>query len=385
SQQTYTVFHLLIDFRSSPIYLYLGNSLILDNTTWYNTVFSVCDWQPHQRKIKMGSEALKEAVEDEDQTVDFVTLGMFIIDEIEYPPPRPSLRDIIGGAGTYSALGARLFSPSPTLSRKVGWIVDQGSDFPPSITSLITSWDTGVLLRSTPDRLTTRGWNGYAEGGANRAFKYLTPKKRLAGKDLEGTGLLFAKSFHIISGPNRCRELVNEIIGLRKDAAERGEGPGGEYTRPIFVWEPVPDLCTPDELLNCTNTLPLIDVCSPNHAELAGFMGTSGILADGSPDTGAVEAACEQLLASMPLQSYTLVVRAGKRGCYIAKNGGRKRHPATIKLLPNKMATKKKKTAYAAHGGLSHDTDMFSLFAGLMQDDDGVVAREEIEVDAGLE
>ncbi|KAB5577771.1 Ribokinase-like protein, partial [Coniochaeta sp. 2T2.1] len=304
-------------------------------------------------------------------------------DEIEYPPPRPPLRDIIGGAGTYSALGARLFSPSPTLSRKVGWIVDQGSDFPASITSLITSWDSGVLFRSTPDRLTTRGWNGYAEGGANRAFKYLTPKKRLAGKDLEGTALLFAKSFHIISGPNRCRELVNEIIGLRKDAAERGEGPG-EYTRPIFVWEPVPDLCTPDELLNCTNTLPLIDVCSPNHAELGGFMGTSGILSDGSPDTGAVEAACEQLLASMPLQSYTLVVRAGERGCYIAKNGGRKRHPTT-KLLPNKKATKKKKREYGGHGGLSHDTDMFSLFAGLMQDDDGVVAREEIEVDPGIE
>jgi len=97
-----------------------------------------------------------------------------------------------------------------------------------------------VLFRSTPDRLTTRGWNGYADGGANRAFKYLTPKKRLTGKDLEGTPLLFAKSFHIVSSPNRCRELVNEIIGLRRDATERGDGP--EYTRPIFVWEPVPDL-----------------------------------------------------------------------------------------------------------------------------------------------
>lgn len=243
------------------------------------------------------------------------------------------------------------------------------------MTSQIKSWQTGVLLRPTPDRLTTRGWNGYtsASDPDRRAFRYLTPKKRLTGADLSNTPLLHAKAFHIICSPNRCRDLVSEILGLRKDQAAEGT-----YVRPLFVWEPVPDLCTPDELLNCTNALPLVDVCSPNHAELAGFMGGDGL----DPDTGeistrAVESACEQLLASMPLQSYTLVVRAGEKGCYVAKNGGRKRPPKT--------ARKKAKKKEYVRGGLRPDTDMFSLFAGLMQDEEGVVAREEIEVDPGVE
>ncbi|OIW28469.1 Ribokinase-like protein, partial [Coniochaeta ligniaria NRRL 30616] len=303
---------------------------------------------------------------------------------IEYPPPKPPIKGIIGGAGTYSALGARLFSPAPALSGRVGWIVDRGTDFPDAMTAQIQSWQTGVLLRSDdPDRLTTRGWNGYTSTSGDpdhRAFRYLTPKKRLTGADLADTPLLHARAFHVICSPNRCRELVSEILALRKEQAAEGT-----YVRPLFIWEPVPDLCTPDELLNCTNALPLVDVCSPNHAELAGFLGGDGLDPDtGSISTKAVESACEQLLASMPLQSYTLVIRAGERGCYVARNGGRKRHP------PGKMSAagagkgKKKKSEYV-RGGLRPDTDMFSLFAGLMRDEEGVVAREEIEVDPGVE
>lgn len=42
-------------------------------------------------------------------------------------------------------------------------MVDCGSDFPPELRETIATWDTGVLIRETPDRLTTRGWNGYGE------------------------------------------------------------------------------------------------------------------------------------------------------------------------------------------------------------------------------
>jgi hypothetical protein len=84
------------------------------------------------------------------------------VDEIEFPPPKPPVKDILGGAGTYSALGARMFSPPPR-SRSVGWIVDCGSDFPPELRETIAQWETGALIRETPHRLTTRGWNGYGE------------------------------------------------------------------------------------------------------------------------------------------------------------------------------------------------------------------------------
>lgn len=88
-------------------------------------------------------------------------------DEIEFPPPKPPVKDIVGGAGTYSALGARIFSPPPK-SRGVGWIVDCGSDFPHQLRDYIAQWDTGVLMRETPNRLTTRGWNGYVGGNEHR-------------------------------------------------------------------------------------------------------------------------------------------------------------------------------------------------------------------------
>ncbi|KAI0878977.1 Ribokinase-like protein [Hypoxylon argillaceum] len=339
---------------------------------------------------KPAAEAEVEIETEADQQgIDFVTLGMFIIDDIEYLPPIPPVKDVLGGAGTYSALGARLFSPPP-LAGSVGWVVDKGSDFPPDLEDLISSWETSVLLRETPERLTTRGWNGY-DGQENRAFRYITPKKRLTAEDLTPE-LLASRTFHLICSPKRCRELVLEIKDKRADLpASISNGPekahdGGDDTtgnhlpKPIFIWEPVPDLCTPDELLNCTNVLPLIDVMSPNHAELAGFMGDDGL----DPETGeistrAVERACEQLLGSMPLQSFCIVVRAGEKGCYLARNGGRKR------THKHKSKRKGKKPSALLHGGLQPDTDMEALFAGLLQDPEGSIAREEIEVDPGIE
>ncbi|KAJ3560375.1 hypothetical protein NPX13_g9325 [Xylaria arbuscula] len=279
--------------------------------------------------VEAGTET-GTGTETAQQEIDFVTLGMFIIDEIEYIPPTPPVKDVLGGAGTYSALGARLLSPPPRAG-SVGWVVDKGSDFPPDLEALIKSWETSVVLRDTPERLTTRGWNGYDEH-QNRAFRYTTPKKRLTAEDLTPE-LLASRTFHLICSPKRCRELVLEIKDKRADLpASASNGLTGEkindhsddttsnhLPKPIFIWEPVPDLCTPDELLNCTNVLPLIDVMSPNHAELAGFMGD-----DGKPSA----------------------------------------------LL---------------HGGLRPDTDMEALFAGLLQDAEGAIAREEIEVDPGVE
>ncbi|KAL6858502.1 Ribokinase-like protein [Trichoderma novae-zelandiae] len=325
----------------------------------------------------MGSRKASDPAEESEQElehhagIDFVTFGMLILDDIDFAPPTPSRSNVLGGAGSYAALGARLFSPPP-LSSTVGWIVDQGSDFPPAVTALVDSWDTGAVIRHDADRLTTRGWNGYGGAGDKRDFKYLTPKKRITTDDLP-PNLLQSKSFHLICSPSRCQELVTSIIARRKEAS-----PPETYTKPIFVWEPVPDLCTPDELLNLTNTLPLVDVCSPNHSELAGFMGDDGLdPVTGDISTRAVERACEQLLDSMPLQSFAIVVRAAHKGCYVVKNGGRKRRPG--------QGSKSTRRKNYTRGGLRPDIDMTALLADLIRDEDGLVVRDEIEVDPGVE
>ena len=252
--------------------------------------------------------------------LDFVTLGMLIIDDI-YPPAsaqdQTPQTNILGGAGTYSAVGARLFT-SPPQSDSIGWIVDQGTDFPPELRTLILSWQTGVLIRDR-NALTTRGWNGYGEN-EHRAFQYLTEKKRLTADDLT-LELLGARSFHLICSPNRCVEMIRRILVRRKESF------GQEFDRPIVIWEPVPDLCTPDELLNTYKALKHVDIISPNHEELGALFDFTHST---DVDRKAIEGQVNQLLARGigPTNDGAVVVRAGKEGCFVANLDKRKWLPA---------------------------------------------------------
>jgi sugar/nucleoside kinase (ribokinase family) len=253
-------------------------------------------------------------------SIDFCTLAMFIIDDI-YPPPdaedqTPQI-NVIGGAGTYSALGARLFSPPP-LSRSVGWIVDCGTDFPQELRSLIDSWKTSVLLRPR-DALTTRGWNGYGES-EHRGFKYLTEKKRLTADDLTPE-LLRAKSFHLICSSTRCVDMVTRIH------ERRSKSNSDDLKPPWIIWEPVPDLCIPDELENAYKAASLVDVISPNHDELGGFFGfqhTSGI------NKQAAQRQANEFLARGvgTTNDGAVVVRLGREGVLVASLDERKWLPA---------------------------------------------------------
>lgn len=233
------------------------------------------------------------------------------LDDI-YPPEQsgqePQL-NVIGGAGTYSAIGARLLSPPPQ-SKAVGWIVDAGTDFPTELHTIIDAWGTGVLIRERPAP-TTRGWNGYS-GNQHRAFKYLTEKKRLSAEDLTPE-LLKSKSFHLICNPSRCIDQVTGILDRRREAF------GPDSTPPLFIWEPVPDLCTAEELQNTMKALKYVDVVSPNHEELAALFGLS------SEDR--VQTSMVEDLAGRFLQSGigandkgAVVVRASASGCFIGSS-----------------------------------------------------------------
>ncbi|KXL42882.1 hypothetical protein M433DRAFT_6041 [Acidomyces richmondensis BFW] len=253
-------------------------------------------------------------------SIEFVTLGMFIIDDIYPPPSSPNQQpqtNVIGGAGTYSAIGARLFSPPP-WSKSVGWIVDAGTDFPSELRSVIASWDTGVLMRNR-DAPTTRGWNGYGEHD-HRAFKYLTEKKRLTAEDLT-PNLLRARSIHLICSPTRCIEMVQRIMDRRREAF------GPNEPKPTIIWEPVPDLCIPSELDNTLQALAHVDVVSPNHEELLSLFSSAVTEVQES----AIEKYASRLLAAgcrYPNSRFAVVVRCGSRGCYVATTRVSKRLPA---------------------------------------------------------
>ncbi|KAK0276845.1 hypothetical protein LTR35_010239 [Friedmanniomyces endolithicus] len=256
---------------------------------------------------------MEEMEKAKPSSIDCVTLGMFIIDDIYPPPSAPNQtpqKDIIGGAGTYSALGARLFSPPPSQSRSIAWIIDAGTDFPAAVRSQIESWETSALIRPR-EALTTRGWNGYGDN-ESRAFKYLTEKKRLTVDDLSPE-FLGSKSFHLICNPLRCTAMIQQILTHRTK-------PNG--TNPYIIWEPVPDLCVPTELPNTLQAMQHVQVISPNHEELASLFSQT------HPATGVdraiVENHAQRLLASGigPAKTGAVVVRAGKEGCYVASHDG---------------------------------------------------------------
>lgn len=197
--------------------------------------------------------------------ISFVTFGMFIIDEIEWQTPNPPSPkyNLLGGAGTYAVLGARIASsPCQLVSRSISWIVDVGSDFPEQVRQDLDHWNTDCNFRVNNDRLTTRAWNGYGEGEL-RAFKYLTPKIRLEVSSLSERQVL-SKSFHMVCSPARSLQLTTELAEKRKTLAS-------DAADPIVVWEPIPDVCSPEELEALHRAAAKCSVVSPNHDELRMF------------------------------------------------------------------------------------------------------------------
>lgn len=110
----------------------------------------------------------------------------------------------------------------------------------------------------------------------------------------------------------RCIEQVKALLARR--AQEYPDLP-----RPLFVWEPVPDVCTPQELENCRQALSLVDVASPNHAEIAFFFEQTGEI-DGEVDRAAAEQHAHDWLATGigPTGLGGIVIRCGKEGCFVA-------------------------------------------------------------------
>jgi sugar/nucleoside kinase (ribokinase family) len=156
------------------------------------------------------------------------------------------------------------------------------------------------------------------------AFKYMTPKLRLDHEALVDTPLLWSRSFHLICSPSRCIDLVENIIRLRNEKSTTKADP-----RPLFIWEPVPDLCVPEEYENCLEALKYVDVVSPNNGELGGFFGKDTNGKD-HVNYRLIESLCQQWLQSgVGVEGKGgVVVRCGKDGCFVKSNGTRQWMPA---------------------------------------------------------
>ncbi|TFK43159.1 Ribokinase-like protein [Crucibulum laeve] len=184
----------------------------------------------------------------------FVTLGMFIIDEFEFMdsdghPTGRVLAPQIGGGGTYAAVGARIWLPS----NKIGMVIDRGYDFPATVEKQLLNYGHDMwMFRDQPHYKTTRALNSYR--GEHRNFEYMTPRIRITPRDIMGTKLSNPTSLHFICSPSRASDIMSEVREV-----------DGWF--PITIYEPIPYRCVPDELPALKQVLSSISILSPNAEE----------------------------------------------------------------------------------------------------------------------
>ncbi|KAL8653380.1 MAG: hypothetical protein Q9210_002130 [Variospora velana] len=259
--------------------------------------------------------------------MDFVTMGMFIIDEIHYQPPKESYFNVMGGAGLYAALGARLFRPPPS-SLEVGWVVHEGHDFPSLIKATIDAWETNCRFVPTSSRPTTRAWNAYEPNGF-RSFRYMNEKVRIDETCLTSEQMQ-SKTYHLLCSPDRCISMIRGIDRKRRELAEADpdgvQSSSTQTEKPLFIWEPFPALCKPSEMGNFHDALKLVDVASPNLEEFCSLLGISLDL-DQPSGWSLLRQKCAELIETRGPE-LVLVIRLGGKGCFVAQADYHLRLPA---------------------------------------------------------
>ncbi|KAI0435588.1 Ribokinase-like protein [Xylaria telfairii] len=242
----------------------------------------------------------------------FVSLGMFLLDEIRFPDGNKVV-DVPGGSGLYATLGARLFKPGSTAV-DVGCIILAGYDLPESTVRFLESWQITLLLIRDVDKPCTRGLLQYEDDGSGRnTFTYVTTPLRPSATHLAASSLLFATSFQFLAVPEDLEKQVSTLFRLREEQ--------GIADRPLIVWEPAPLGCSSANLASHLKACALVDVFSPNRVELSYLIGektkTKG---DFSPSI--IEAQARKFVEAGigPNGNGLAVIRSGEHGVLLLSN-----------------------------------------------------------------
>lgn len=251
-------------------------------------------------------------------------------------------------------------------------LVDVGTDFPPEMLASLLTLNTSSVFRDSLDRLTTRGWNSYASASSvdseYRAFRYLTPKRRVEVGDFFTGGVASwvgerMSAIHMICSPERAvrsvrelwRELGSGAVGEEKSRQGKWEE-GGELKNkswPLVFWEPVPDFCSKEYKEAMLNTLEFVDVVSPNEGELLAFfadepldkldsgMGweeSEGVLTSSEDKKRRTEILAKKLALHRRMggrrQHGAVIVRCGAQGCYLVWQHGPSSNDAPVSPGP---------------------------------------------------
>ncbi|KAF3938050.1 hypothetical protein ABW19_dt0202102 [Dactylella cylindrospora] len=249
----------------------------------------------------------------EEQKIVFSSFGMIVLDDIYFGDDWVNpIYDSLGGSGTYSTLGARLFCPG-LKSSSIGWVMRIGRGFPDATLDRLKSWGTTAYITEESCG-PARGHLRYEDTTLGpKSFKYSSPPLWILPSHFENTTSLSSTTFHFLGPPSDIFRDVPKLLALREQA--------GVTNRPTIIWEPRPATCTPKFLGAYQKALKLVDVFSPNHMELAGFFDMDSEKGEKTGKFNQTE--CEAVAKTFLRKGIgangdgCLVLRAGEYGCMI--------------------------------------------------------------------
>lgn len=238
--------------------------------------------------------------------IDFVSLGMVVLDELRLPDGRV-LHDCVGGSGAYSTLGARLVST--TQPETVGSLIIAGNDFPVEVVELIRGWGVSQEL-VVKNGKSTRGLLEYHDADFGRkSFRYLTNPLQPVASSLTPE-MLSSRSFHMLYRPAQLMTEVEQLRCMRLAS--------GVTEPPVIAWEPFPALCSPGNMHAHMEACKVVDVFSPNHLELLGLFAEEAEPFDPKiVESCATRILNETMSTSTSKKHHAVVVRAGEHGCHV--------------------------------------------------------------------
>lgn len=128
-----------------------------------------------------------------------------------------------------------------------------------------------------------------------------------------GHSQLLSKTFHMVCSSERCVCIVQDILQRRRLIS------ANDLPQPIFVWEPVPDLCTPEEQDKFLAACRVVDIVSPNELELGMMFGRPEWNHSDYQDQKIVQRILQSGIG--PENDGAIVIRAGKNGSYTYSKG----------------------------------------------------------------
>ncbi|KAF8855858.1 Ribokinase-like protein [Acephala macrosclerotiorum] len=241
----------------------------------------------------------------------FTTLSNLVIDELQFPS-KPTLKDVAGGPGVYTILGARLMLPSPE-SRSIGWLIYACNDFPPSFKEEFESWDVTLSFLLDEKAKTARGLLRYEDEAMSVAhFTEISPALRIQPAYFINTPFLAPNSYHFPATPTMVTITIPVLLSLRHEA--------GIHRHPTIIWEPETRICNEQNLNSIYDALRFVDVVSPNHAELGKLFGYAFDNALSRLDKQKLEGFAHKLVQdgtfAVGKGQGLVVVRAAEYGCF---------------------------------------------------------------------